>query len=167
MELIVRKTATSLNPAKLFEALREKADELRLSPAEFAGRLQLAYTYWRALHEGKRSVAGFATAKMDDVVALLKLPTEQIAALAGIVFPEQLLRSLSVEDQLDLVLERMRSDPIWAPFAPRDDEWRDTPTRVKIALALIYEQLFQRVLSDRAPAEPMPTKVRKRKTRRR
>ena len=99
------------------------------------------------------------------MVAFLKLPTEQIAAFAGIVFPEQLLRSLTVDDQLGLVLERMRSDPIWAPFAPRDDEWRETPMRVRIALALVYEQLFQHLLANRMPGEATPSSVRKRKKR--
>ena len=165
MELIVRKTATSLSPTKLFDALRKKADDLRLSPVEFAGRLQLAYAYYRALHQGKRSVASFAAARMEDMVAFLKLPTEQIAAFAGIVFPEQLVRSLTIEAQLGLVLERMRSDPIWAPFAPRDEDWRDTPMRVKIALALVYEQLFQHLLANRMPGAATASSVRKRKKR--
>jgi hypothetical protein len=100
---------------------------------------------------------------------LLKAPTSQIAALAGIVFPEQFIKPASVEEQLALALNRIREDPVWGQFAPTDEDWKHTPIKVKIALALIYEQLFQRTLIDQAdsPADaPAPARRRKRAARR-
>ena len=150
----------------VFSALKDKALELGLSPFELAGRLQMAYAYWGALNRGKKSVAGLASAGLDSLIEFLKAPASQIAALAGIVFPEQFIKATSAEDQLARALDRMREDPVWGQFAPNDEEWGKTPTKVKIALALIYEQLFQRTLIEQAntaggPEAGAPTKKRK------
>lgn len=134
----------------IFSALKDKALELGLSPFELAGRLQMAYAYWSALNKGKKSVAGLTSTGLDSLIEFVKAPASQIAALAGIVFPEQFIKATSAEDQLARALDRMREDPVWGQFAPNDEEWRNTPIKVKIALALIYEQLFQRMLIEQA-----------------
>lgn len=150
------KKAEPASTEALFSALRDKALELGLSPFELAGRLQMAYAYWSALNKGSKSMLGLASAGLDSALELLRAPASQVAALAGIVLPEQFIKAASVEDQLALALNRMRDDPVWGQFAPSDDEWKQTPTKVKIALALVYEQLFQRTLIERAHEHPEP-----------
>lgn len=144
-----RKSET-LTAEDIFSALKDKALELGLSPFELAGRLQMAYAYWSALTKGQKSMVGLASAGLESLFEFLKAPTSQVAALAGIVFPEQFLKAISVEDQLALVLNKMREDSVWGQFAPSDEEWKATPVKVKVALALVYEQLFQRTLMEQA-----------------
>lgn len=134
------------SPALLFAKLREYRDREGLSNEVIAERLGLGIHTLQAYFSG-RPIKHIDPGLVRAIAREIGIAPLQAFLLAGVLRPDDLIESCSIDARLDLVAEMLRKDPLFSGFAP-GEEWSDLPVQTRMLIALLYEQATcQHILS--------------------
>ncbi len=70
--------------------------------------------------------------------------------LAEILSPTDFFLDTTIEARIDSVFEKMQKDAALAGSTPSAEDWQETPVKVRLLAAILYEQVVKEDLLGRA-----------------
>lgn len=134
----------------LVEAIEDECLRQGFEPRDVGDRFELQPSYWAAILSRNRSIQGLAKKRLQHVADFLGKSLIEVMALAELVEPADFVVRTSVDDQLNAAFLKFRADPMWAPIAPKAENWDRAPRDVKVAFVFLYERLFGEELLTKA-----------------
>ncbi len=125
----------------LIEAIRARANELRMDVREVADRVGVSYVYMTSLLSGGRRFGGLDDDKKRALAKFLGLPMVQVLVLCDSLRAEDFAVEQDLGDRLRLSFRKLQMDPVYCVTAPTSEEWEQMPISGKLMLALLYERV--------------------------
>lgn len=125
----------------LVEAIEAECRIQSIDPRDVALRFELAPSYWGQILARSRSIAGLARPRLERVAKFLGKSVIEVMSLAEIVEPSDFVVRTTLNEQLNAAFIKFRSDPMWAPLAPKPESWDLAPQDLKVAFVFLYERL--------------------------
>ena len=139
--------------SRLVKMIKKVIIDRGLPDRAIADVMGITVIYWNSLANGNRQIRSLGKEKLQMVAEFLGLPLIQVYNLADFFTPEDFVYKKDLDEQLWLSIEKMGSDPTWAGYIPKPDEWAQTPLSVRLTMVLLYEQLSGRQLLAKAEIE--------------
>lgn len=139
--------------ARLIKKIKKVIIDRGLPDRAIADVMGITVIYWNSLANGNRQIRSLGKDKLQLVAEFLGLPLIQVYNLADFFSPKDFVYTKDLDEQLWLSIEKMGSDPTWAGYIPKADEWEKTPLSVRMTMVLLYEQLSNRQLLAKAEIE--------------
>ena len=147
------KTRNTMPGSRLVKMIKKVIVDRGLPDREIADVMGITVIYWNSLANGNRQIRSLGKEKLQLVADFLGLPLIQVYNLADFFTPEDFVYKKDLDEQLWLSIEKMGSDPTWAGYIPKKEEWEQTPLSVRMTMVLLYEQLSGRQLLAKAEIE--------------
>jgi hypothetical protein len=146
----IKTGAKFIHGSGLISAIQEQARIQGLTVSQVAARFELATSYWFAICNGGRSIQALQRHRLKLIATFLGKPYVEVLSLAEILEPEDFIIPQTIDDQLNLVYLKLKSDSVWAPLVPDEEVWDNTHRTVKLLLVVFYERLFNMSILDKA-----------------
>lgn len=151
--LAATNTRNTMPGSRLVKMIKKVIIDRGLPDREIADVMGITVIYWNSLANGNRQIRSLGKEKLQLVADFLGLPLIQVYNLADFFSPQDFVYKKDLDEQLWLSIEKMGSDPTWAGYIPKQDEWEQTPLSVRMTMVLLYEQLSGRQLLAKAEIE--------------
>jgi hypothetical protein len=138
--------------AALVNAINTKGIERGLTLKNMSELIGLSYVYFVSLTNGKRMFSGLARPRLQAIANFLEVPLVRVYILAEILCVGDFIYQVTLEDQLNLSITKMRADKIWGVTAPSPVVWDATPMDAKLQMIFLYERMSGQVLLEKADA---------------
>jgi len=144
--VILKKSASEMIAAfnsgeKLVSSLEQKRVAQQMNLDEMAAEIGLSVS---VLHQILKKRRDLNTLPMDLVKKLavwLDMPTVQVAMMAGVVTPEDMFVTRTLDQKLMGIYETIIRDPKWAGYMPDAAAFAKSDREMRIALALMYQEI--------------------------
>jgi|GEM_PF-2148629 len=125
----------------LINLIRKKLLDKGLSERHISDRMGITSIYWNSLTNGNRRISSLPKEKLQHLAEFLEVPLIQVYVLAEHFTSEDFVVYKDLPADLERMIDFMRSDPKWLALAPSKKEWDDMPSRTKVLVATLYEQI--------------------------
>ena len=125
---------------RLITLIKRTLIDKNLPDRYIADLMGVTTIYWNSMCNGHRKIKAVGKDKLERIGEFLGIPTVQVMILADYFEPTDFYAKRSLEDELEMVLQAMRTDPNWIALTPSKEEWVQLPVNTKILIALLFER---------------------------
>jgi hypothetical protein len=133
---------------KLVKAILERADQLKIAPADIAEMLGYTDGYWKVIARGGRWIGTVGEEKLRTISDFLQIPLLNVYVLAEILQPRDFVHKPSIDKICTEAYERLKQHPTMSAFAPGDEAWAQTPEPTKLLCVYLLSRLMNEELID-------------------
>jgi len=116
-----------------------------MSLKEFAEYSNISVPIITAITNGNRWAAKTSRETIEKLAKALEIPVMQVYILCGFIKQEDVIYTANIDNTLELVYRQMAKDQLMTHKLPKKEVWDTWPQSAKITVAMMFEDLKNKI----------------------